>query len=90
MYIYNLFRFTIIIDDLSDDKYEVTSPWGRKKSRYLYTYNLQSPDLFSINDSDQTESIDSIQSKATSNNILQILILIFKFKAVLFFYTHPY
>lgn len=59
-----MFRFTII-DDL-DDEYDVT--WGNKRSRYLYTYNLQSPDLFSnINDSDETESVYSIQSKATSN-----------------------
>jgi len=43
---------------------------NKKKSRYLYTYKLKSSDdLFEhINDSDQSESIDSTQSKATSNN----------------------
>ncbi|CAH1724698.1 unnamed protein product [Aphis gossypii] len=40
---------------------------NKKKSRYLYTYKLKSSDdLFEhINDSDQSESIDSTQSKAT-------------------------
>jgi len=56
-----LFRFTII------DELDVT--FSNKKTRYLYTYSLQSPDLFTnINDSDQTESVYSFQSKSTSNN----------------------
>ncbi|XP_025194683.1 protein Mdm4-like isoform X2 [Melanaphis sacchari] len=52
----------------SDDEYDMGDTWvNKKKSRYLYTYKLKSPDdLFeNINDSDQSESIDSTQSKAT-------------------------
>lgn len=57
----------IIIDDLNNDEYDVT--WGGKRSRYIYNYIVQSPVLFSNSyDSDQTESIHSIQSKSTSNN----------------------
>ncbi|XP_026806853.1 E3 ubiquitin-protein ligase Mdm2-like [Rhopalosiphum maidis] len=51
-----------------DDEYDMGDTWvNKKKSRYLYTYKLKSPDdLFeNINDSDQSESIDSTQSKAT-------------------------
>jgi len=62
--------FNLIIDE---DEYDT---WvNKKKSRYLYTYKLksQSPDLFqNINDSDESESIHSTQSKATSNNFLKI------------------
>lgn len=63
--LYNYFKFTII-DDLDENQYEVT--WGNKKTKYFYSYNLQSPDLFSnINDSDKTENVYS-PLKTTSNN----------------------
>lgn len=67
-----MFQFNIIIDDIDDNEYDVT--WGgTKKSRYLYSYTLQSPDLFpNINDTNQTESEYIPQSKSTSNNHLII------------------
>ncbi|XP_015363610.1 PREDICTED: E3 ubiquitin-protein ligase Mdm2-like isoform X2 [Diuraphis noxia] len=52
----------------SNDEDEYDTWVNKKKSRYLYTYKLksQSPDLFqNINDSDQSESIHSTQSKDT-------------------------
>lgn len=61
---YIFFQFTIIDDN---DYADVT--WSNKKSRYLYTYDLKSPDLFSTSDS---ESIYSDQSKETGNNHFKI------------------
>lgn len=55
------------VENLNDDEFDVT--WGGKKSRYMYNYTLQSPDVFSKpNDTDETESVYSFQSKSTSNN----------------------
>lgn len=64
---YNLIVFIIVADNLNDDEYDVT--WGGKRSRYIYNYTLQS-DLLSTYDSDQTESVHSVQSKSTSNDQL--------------------
>ncbi|XP_050428015.1 E3 ubiquitin-protein ligase Mdm2-like isoform X2 [Adelges cooleyi] len=51
-------------DDLNDDDFDVT--WGGKRTRYIYNCTIQSPDLYTNNyDSDKTESVYSVQSKAT-------------------------
>jgi len=53
-------------EDVSYNNDELDVTFSNKKTRYLYTYSLQSPDLFTnINDSDQTESVYSFQSKST-------------------------
>lgn len=67
----------MIVDDLNNEDYDVT--WGGKKSRYLYNYTaLELPDIFSnLDDSDQSESVLSIQTKSTG--IKNILILIYKY-----------
>ncbi|XP_025424895.1 E3 ubiquitin-protein ligase Mdm2-like isoform X2 [Sipha flava] len=49
--------------DLNDDEFDIT--WGGKRSRYIYNYTLQSPNSIINEDSDDTESILSIQSKTT-------------------------
>lgn len=55
-----------IIDDLNDDEYDIT--WGGKRTRFIYTCTVQSDLFSSMDDSDETESILSIQSKSTGNN----------------------
>ncbi|VVC36879.1 Zinc finger, RING/FYVE/PHD-type [Cinara cedri] len=59
-------NITYTNDDLNNEEYDVT--WGGKKSRYIYNYTaLELPDTFSnTDDSDQTESILSIQTKSTA------------------------
>lgn len=57
---YNIIYFNLLIDD---DEYETFS----KKSRYLYTYKLKSPDLFQNVDSESSE-VYTNQSNSTSNN----------------------
>lgn len=54
--------------------------WGGKRGRYIYNYVLQSPPNRHSNDSDETESVHSVQSKATSNHFLvnnDVCILVF-------------
>lgn len=71
-----------IIDNLNDDEYDVT--WGGKRSRYLYNYILEIPDS-NTDDSDQTESVLSIQSKSTSNIFLNRLYIDIDFIKLNFF-----
>jgi len=55
----------ILMIDLNDEQ---DATWGGKRTRYIYNYALQCPDIISnTDDSDVTESVHSVQSKTTSN-----------------------
>lgn len=65
----------LIVDDLNNEDYDAT--WGGKRSRYLYNYTtLELPEeLSNTDDSDQTESILSVQTKSTSIKYIYFIMI---------------